>query len=137
MIRIIQGGHFNRPVSRSRLFSFRPFSSYSAVPSFRKPSSRFVMYTTSCCSGSSVPNVDPLPSLSQLNSSIEIFSRLPVFSVGSTCSSSCFCFSVVLTSHLLWFLAMFFFCQTLCGLPTHHCGFDIILFSCGFVPYGL
>ena len=50
------------------------------------------MYTISCCSGSSVPNVDPSPSRSQLNSSIEIFSQLPVFSVGSTCSSSCFCF---------------------------------------------
>ena len=76
---------------------FGPSSSYIIVPSFRKPSSRFVMYTTSCCSGSSVPNVDPSPSLSQLNSSIEIFSQLPVFSVGSACSSSCFCSSVVLT----------------------------------------
>ena len=53
------------------------------------------MYTISCCSGSSVPNVDPPPSFSQLNSSIEIFSQLPVSSVGSTCSSSCFCYSVV------------------------------------------
>ena len=56
------------------------------------------MYTTSCCSGSSAPNVNPSSSLSQLNSSFEIFSRLPVFSVGSTCSSSCFCFHVISTS---------------------------------------
>ena len=90
MIRIIQGGHFNRPVSCSRLFSSRPSSSYHFVPSFRKPSSRFVMYTNCCCSCYSVSNVDLLPSLSQLNSSIKIFSWLPVYSVGSTCSSSCF-----------------------------------------------
>ena len=55
------------------------------------------MYTICCCSGSSHSNVGPSPSLSQLNSSIEIFSQLPIFSVGSTCSSSCFCFSIVLT----------------------------------------
>ena len=63
MIRNIKGGHFNRPVSRSRLFLFGPSSSYSVVPSFHKPSSRFVMYTNSCCSGSYIPNVDLLPSL--------------------------------------------------------------------------
>ena len=55
------------------------------------------MYTNSCCSVSCVSSVDPLSSLSQLNSSIEIFSRLPVFRVGLTCSSSCFDFSVFLT----------------------------------------
>ena len=52
------------------------------------------MYTISCCLGSSISGVDPLPILSQLKSLIKIFSQLPVFSVGSTCSSSCFCFSV-------------------------------------------
>ena len=46
-----------------------------------------VMYTTSCWSGSSVSSVDVSASLSQLISSIEIFSRLLVSSVGPTCSS--------------------------------------------------
>ena len=54
------------------------------------------MYTTCCCLGYSVSNVDLSSSLSQLNSLIEFFSRLPVFSVGWTCSSSCFSFSVFL-----------------------------------------
>ena len=88
-------------------------SSYSVVPLFHKPSSRFVMYTISCCSGSSIPNVDPSPSLSQLNSSIEIFSRLPVMSLFFLRFDD-------FVHHLLWFLAMFIFRQTLCGLPTHH-----------------
>ena len=123
MIRIIQGGHFNRPVSCSRLFSSRPSSLYHFVPSFRKPSSRFVMYTNCCCSCYSVSNVDPLPSLSQLNSSIKIFSWLPVYSVGSTCSSSCFLFFRhfdEFLGHLLRFPAKLFFHKILCGLPTHH-----------------
>ena len=50
------------------------------------------MYTNCPDSGSSVSNVDSSSSFSQLNSSIEIFSRLPVTSVGPTCSSSCFFF---------------------------------------------
>ena len=76
------------------LLSFGPSSSYSLVPSFCKPFLRFVMCTNWCCSDSCVSNVDPSSSLSKLNSSFEICSQLPIFSVGPTCSFSGFCFSV-------------------------------------------
>ena len=62
------------------------------------------MYTTSCWSGSSVSSVDASASLSQLNSSIEIFSRLLVSSVGLTCSSPCVCFSVFSTGFFVTFV---------------------------------
>ena len=61
------------------------------------------MYTICCWSPSSISNVDPSASLSQLNSSIEIFSQLPVSNVGLTCSSPCFYFSIFLTGFFVTF----------------------------------
>ena len=113
---------------------FRPSSSYNSVPFFCKPSSRFVMYTIPCYSGSSISNVDPLSSLSQLNSSIEIFSQLLVSGVGPTCSSPCFCFSASATVSSLPSLVPreALLLKIACGLPTHHCIFSFFLFGCRF-----
>ena len=61
------------------------------------------MYTICSCLGSLVSNVDPWSSLSQLNSWIEYFCWVPVFNVGSTCSSPCFGFSVFSTDFFATF----------------------------------
>ena len=97
------------------------------------------MYTISSCSGSSVSNVDPLSSFSQLNSLIEFFSQAPVFSVGSTWSSSCFGFSIFSMGffcHLLLFFVRLFIREAAHRLSTHHCRFDFFVFGCGLAPYG-
>ena len=89
------------------------------------------MYTNSCCSVSCVYNVDPSSSLSQLNSLIKIFSWLPVFRVGSICSSSCFDFS--LFNGFLFFvlqsLVMLFIRKVIYSFPTHHHSLKLFVFG--------
>ena len=81
--------------------SLGPSSLYNLVPSLYKPPSRFMMHTICGCSVSCVSSVDPSSSVSQLNSSIEFFSQLPIFRVGSTCSSSSFGFCIFSVGSLL------------------------------------
>ena len=65
------------------------------------------MYTNSCCYVSCVSSVHPSSSVSQVNSSIEIFSQLPVFRVGLTCSSLSFGFCVFWTVFSPFFLIQY------------------------------
>ena len=95
------------------------------------------MYTNSCCSVSCVSSVDLLSSLSQLNSSIEIFSWLPVFRVGLTCSSSCLIFASFQWVSLLYSLIP---CEALSSeshcFPTHHHSFNLFIFGRRLALFG-